>query len=143
MSAYSLHGPTSTATTTDWRDRAACTDAPYPDDMFPDSHPAEIAYALSFCRVCPVLFECREYALAERIQHGVWGGLTEDQRRDTQTVRARGPKTPAACGTEAGARKHRRDGEAVCGDCRSAERRERQKREEKRAARAAELEAAA
>lgn len=32
------------------------------------------------CRRCPFLEPCRNYALAEDV-HGVWGGLTDDERR--------------------------------------------------------------
>ncbi|MER6302438.1 WhiB family transcriptional regulator [Kitasatospora sp. NPDC001539] len=37
--------------------------------------------AKSVCARCPVLAECREYALEVREPYGVWGGLTEDERR--------------------------------------------------------------
>lgn len=38
--------------------------------------------ALAICRACPVLAECRAYALAAREPYGVWGGLTETDRGD-------------------------------------------------------------
>ena len=37
--------------------------------------------ARGFCRACPVRTECLAYALDERIEFGVWGGMTERQRR--------------------------------------------------------------
>ena len=37
--------------------------------------------ARGFCRSCPVRTECLAYALDERIEFGVWGGMTERQRR--------------------------------------------------------------
>jgi WhiB family redox-sensing transcriptional regulator len=33
------------------------------------------------CAACPVKEPCLEYALAERIDHGVWGGASERERR--------------------------------------------------------------
>ncbi|WP_366139797.1 WhiB family transcriptional regulator [uncultured Modestobacter sp.] len=37
--------------------------------------------AASLCAGCPVLAECRAYAVAAREPHGVWGGLTWSDRR--------------------------------------------------------------
>ncbi len=37
--------------------------------------------AAKVCRHCPVILECRADALANRIEFGVWGGMTERQRR--------------------------------------------------------------
>lgn len=34
-----------------------------------------------FCRTCPVRTECLAHALDERIEFGVWGGMTERERR--------------------------------------------------------------
>jgi WhiB family redox-sensing transcriptional regulator len=36
--------------------------------------------ALHVCRRCPVVELCRDYAMRAREAHGVWGGLTEDER---------------------------------------------------------------
>lgn len=43
--------------------------------------------AVRLCRACPVQEPCLEYALAEEIDFGVWGGLTERQRRSLQRRR--------------------------------------------------------
>jgi WhiB family transcriptional regulator, redox-sensing transcriptional regulator len=37
--------------------------------------------ARGFCRACPVRTECLAHALDERIEFGVWGGMTERERR--------------------------------------------------------------
>lgn len=37
--------------------------------------------AREVCESCPVMDECRDYALATRQEAGVWGGLTEEERR--------------------------------------------------------------
>jgi WhiB family redox-sensing transcriptional regulator len=67
----------------DWQDGAACIGADA--DLFfpprgPKQHPFNTA-ARDICRTCPVQVECLEYALVENIQHGVWGGTSERERR--------------------------------------------------------------
>lgn len=37
--------------------------------------------AAAICRQCPVLQQCRADALDNKVEFGVWGGLTERQRR--------------------------------------------------------------
>jgi WhiB family transcriptional regulator, redox-sensing transcriptional regulator len=37
--------------------------------------------AKSICRSCPVRRECLEYAMEAPVDHGVWGGMTERERR--------------------------------------------------------------
>ena len=37
--------------------------------------------ARAFCRTCPVRTECLAHALDNRIRFGVWGGMTERERR--------------------------------------------------------------
>ncbi len=37
--------------------------------------------ARQFCEACPVRTECLAYALDHRVEVGVWGGMTERQRR--------------------------------------------------------------
>ena len=39
------------------------------------------ARAKSICRVCPVKKPCLEYAMEIREPYGIWGGLTEAERR--------------------------------------------------------------
>lgn len=41
---------------------------------------ANAAIAKRICRGCPVRTDCLAYALAEGIDHGTWGGLTETER---------------------------------------------------------------
>lgn len=63
----------------DWRDFAACKGAD--DVMFPDSNTAGIAAAKTLCAICPSRAECLDWALDQRIEFGVWGGLSEAERR--------------------------------------------------------------
>ena len=37
--------------------------------------------AVAVCIQCPVIADCRNHALSVREGHGVWGGLTEQDRR--------------------------------------------------------------
>lgn len=37
-------------------------------------------FAKSICNACPVRAECLEEALRDAPQHGVWGGMTADER---------------------------------------------------------------
>ncbi|MFV0525995.1 MAG: WhiB family transcriptional regulator [Acidimicrobiales bacterium] len=43
-------------------------------------------FAKDICDHCPVGAECREYALTVREQYGIWGGLTEGERRTRASV---------------------------------------------------------
>lgn len=55
-----------------------------PETFFPDNGGASVvqtAAAKKVCAACPVLEECREWALRAREPHGVWGGLSELDRR--------------------------------------------------------------
>ncbi|MGA5215215.1 WhiB family transcriptional regulator [Streptomyces cinereoruber] len=49
------------------------------DDLFVEGAAQNRAKAL--CAECPVRAECLAHALDERIEHGVWGGMTERERR--------------------------------------------------------------
>ena len=62
----------------DWRVTARCrtTDA---EGLFVTG--ARQREARGFCRTCPVRTECLAHALDHRIEFGVWGGMTERQRR--------------------------------------------------------------
>jgi WhiB family redox-sensing transcriptional regulator len=41
--------------------------------------------AKAICKRCPVLEQCRRHALSAREPYGVWGGLTEEERRELWT----------------------------------------------------------
>ena len=70
-------------TGSDWWQLAACRSAD-PDLFFPVSGagPAreQAAEAKAVCAGCPVRKECLTYAVITHQQHGIWGGLTEDER---------------------------------------------------------------
>ena len=74
-------GRTSTAPRTaapDWRHDARCRDED-PDTLFVQG--AQQRDVREVCRSCPVRTECLAHALDNRIRFGVWGGMTERERR--------------------------------------------------------------
>ena len=68
----------------DWRHTAACRDED-PELFFPigTTGPAlrQIEEAKAVCRRCLVLDECLSWSLETSQEAGVWGGLSEDERR--------------------------------------------------------------
>ncbi|MEV6319093.1 WhiB family transcriptional regulator [Streptomyces sp. NPDC051776] len=62
----------------DWSERAICR-AGDPDELFVEG--ALQNRAKVTCVGCPVRTECLAYALDHRIEFGVWGGMTERERR--------------------------------------------------------------
>ena len=53
----------------------------HPPATFFPSDGAGVERARKICRNCPVGIQCLEYALEQRIEHGVWGGCSERERR--------------------------------------------------------------
>lgn len=62
----------------DWAARSACVTAD-PDDLFVSG--AAQNRAKQVCLGCPVRTECLGDALDHRVEFGVWGGMTERERR--------------------------------------------------------------
>ena len=80
----------------DWRHRAVCRDED-PELFFPigNSGPAirQIEDAKSVCRRCPVTEQCLSWALTSGQDSGVWGGLSEDERRALKRRQARAARS--------------------------------------------------
>jgi WhiB family transcriptional regulator, redox-sensing transcriptional regulator len=53
----------------------------YPPAVFFPSDGVGVERARKICATCPVSAQCLEYAIEERIEHGVWGGCSERERR--------------------------------------------------------------
>ncbi len=70
--------PTPTDSSQDWTALSACRDAD-PDELFVTG--AAQNRAKTVCMGCPVRTECLSDALDNRVEFGVWGGMTERERR--------------------------------------------------------------
>ena len=63
----------------EWQDRALCAQTD-PEAFFPEKG-GSTREAKRICQVCDVRSECLEYALAHDERFGIWGGLSERERR--------------------------------------------------------------
>jgi WhiB family transcriptional regulator, redox-sensing transcriptional regulator len=72
---------------TSWMEFGSCREHP-PNVFFPvDGVGVEVAKRI--CAKCPVREQCLEYAVENRIEHGVWGGTSERGRRRIAQARRR------------------------------------------------------
>jgi WhiB family redox-sensing transcriptional regulator len=67
-----------------WREQAACRGADL--DVFYPERGQTAGPARQVCARCPVRQPCLDYALSNRITHGIWGSLTERERRPLQSA---------------------------------------------------------
>lgn len=66
-------------TTPEWQERALCSQTD-PEMFFPEKGGSPQS-AKRICARCDVKAECLEYALSFEVRFGIWGGLTERERR--------------------------------------------------------------
>jgi WhiB family redox-sensing transcriptional regulator len=66
-----------------WRELAACRGTDL--EVFFPGRGESAGPARQVCAVCPVRQPCLDYAITNRIVHGIWGGLTERERRALQS----------------------------------------------------------
>lgn len=62
-----------------WMAKGNCFERP-PSEFFP-SDGVGVDRARKICATCVVRSTCLDYALRNRIDHGVWGGTSERERR--------------------------------------------------------------
>lgn len=65
----------------EWQDKAACIGM---EDwiFFPSPGDATVVrWAKKVCRGCPVMQECQDWALSRGEEYGIWGGLSDRDRR--------------------------------------------------------------
>jgi WhiB family redox-sensing transcriptional regulator len=74
----------------DWRHAAECLNYVGLVDFFP-ARGESARDAKAICGVCPVREDCLEYAMRWELLHGVWGGLSERERRQLRRER-KGPR---------------------------------------------------
>ena len=67
-----------------WREQAACLTR-NPEMFFPTGNTGaalrQINRAKMVCAQCPVTAQCLRWAIDVGVDHGVWGGLSEDERK--------------------------------------------------------------
>lgn len=66
---------------------AKCAEDWVDPELFFEPSTAELA--ISICRQCPIVTECLAYALRNKLEDGVWGGMTEVQRKQWRKKRLR------------------------------------------------------
>jgi WhiB family transcriptional regulator, redox-sensing transcriptional regulator len=75
-----------------WQQSAACLHED-PELFFPigATGPAvvQMEEAKAVCQQCPVIADCLAWALEAGIEHGVWGGHSEEERRALRRQRSR------------------------------------------------------
>lgn len=110
----------------EWMESAVCRQLD--PELFFD--PGMVKEAVKVCReYCPVLAECREWAIRGNLEFGVVGGMSAPERRAAAS--AAGVPLPVVepeHGTEAGAERHRRAGERACVRCLAADKAARRER---------------
>lgn len=129
---------------TEWVDHALCAQVD-PEIFFPERGQdcgtetlrcrfeftrCRACEARSVCHDCPVILQCRSFALNSPLfVDGIWGGLSTQARSDYRASRRlplqhRDNPSPIRerCGSEAGARQHYRRGEKPCPACLQANR---------------------
>jgi WhiB family transcriptional regulator, redox-sensing transcriptional regulator len=74
--------------TTNWREDALCRQVGG-DWWYPEKGGDKGAPAKQICAQCPVTAECLEWALENRERYGVWGGVSERERRRLLRSRVR------------------------------------------------------
>ena len=106
-----MHNTSDELETKGWQDLANCLGVD-PDLFFPERG-ASTREAKEVCRGCVVREDCLEYALANGEKFGIWGGLSERERR---RIRRTSPtNSPPATGTRAATRSVAGAGPNSCG----------------------------
>lgn len=65
-----------------WQLDALCRE--YPDRSWFLRPGDDAADRVAICQRCMVMTECRSFAIAEGMEHGIWGGLTPRQIRNAR-----------------------------------------------------------
>src|SRR6202789_266359 len=84
-----------------WQVQANCMGVD-PDLFFPERG-ASTREAKEVCRGCTVREDCLEYALANGEKFGIWGGMSERERRRLRRARALARRDVASASEQGGA----------------------------------------
>lgn len=57
------------------------------DQWFPETRGTSVKAARAICRQCPVMEQCREYAVVKYINHGIWGDTSPRERLEIRRQR--------------------------------------------------------
>jgi len=80
---------------TAWQEQALCREVPA--EWFPAKGDVWAAAAAKrVCKLCPVIGDCLDYALTNDEYAGVWGGLSERERREEKRARRENRKAVRA-----------------------------------------------
>jgi WhiB family redox-sensing transcriptional regulator len=108
-------------TITNWMQSALCTQVD--PELFHPEKGMSSTKAKKICSACPVRTQCADHAINSPVLvHGVWGGLSEQERRDIRRTRGIRTVAPIEHGTIGGTKAHYRRGEQPCERCKEAER---------------------
>lgn len=105
----------------EWESQALCAQTD-PEAFYPDKG-GSTKQAKDICLGCPVRLECLQYALDRDERFGIWGGLSERERRRLKRRQLAAPVFSKLCGTLEGIEKHQRHHEQMCLPCRTVARR--------------------
>lgn len=77
----------------DWQHQGACRNLDTEMFFHPEgerglARQRRSAAAKRICQTCPVADQCLEHALSSREPYGIWGGMTEEERRSQATLAA-------------------------------------------------------
>ena len=81
---------------------------------------AQLERAKEVCATCPVLAGCLRYALEEKVDFDIWGGMLPGERIQHGYRIGLRRTRPMRHGTTSGYETHRRRGEAPCLACQTA-----------------------
>ncbi len=88
--------PPPVAESWEWQMHAGCRDVDgslffHPDNERGEARENRLAAAKRVCGQCVVRTQCLEYALDSGERHGIWGGLSEDERTRMRRAERRRP----------------------------------------------------
>ncbi|MGH9876943.1 MAG: WhiB family transcriptional regulator [Nitrososphaerales archaeon] len=64
-----------------WQEQARCAVPNVDPEIFYPEKGANANQAKKICRECPVMVQCLNHAILRDERHGVWGGMSERERR--------------------------------------------------------------